>query len=291
MAEFNDLWYRSGDGLDLYARDYPRGQAHTGEAVTILCIPGLTRNCTDFHELCLYLRERYRVIAVDLRGRGRSDYAGNASSYTPATYREDIERLITVAGLERVVFVGTSLGAIVSMLIAAGEPPFLRGLVLNDLGPDIHPAGLARIKSYVGKGGSVANWEDAVARTRELHGRELPGLSDSEWLAFTRNLYRQNRFGIPELAYDPEIATTFEDQPESYWPVYDALPGVPVLLLRGELSDLLSRHCVAEMRRRRPQLMVAEVPGRGHAPLLNEAVSLAAIEQLLQRVEMSPATP
>lgn len=289
MGEFDNFWYRSADGLDLYARDYATGHTRTDGAVTILCIPGLTRNSADFHELCLYLRDRYRVIAVDLRGRGRSGYAGSASSYTPATYREDIERLITVAGLERVVFVGTSLGAIVSMLIAAGDPPFLRGLVLNDLGPEIHPAGLTRIKSYVGKEGAVATWGEAVARTREVHGGELPGLSDGEWLTFTRNLYRQDRLGRPSLDYDPEIATTFEDQPESLWPVYDALPvGVPVLLLRGELSDLLSRHCVEEMQRRRPQLMVAEVPGRGHAPLLNEATSLAAIDQLLQQVGMPP---
>lgn len=291
MKKFNDIYFRSHDGLNLYARDYSCLDPGPGHP-TLVCIPGLTRNSADFHALCLKLQSHCRAVAVDLRGRGRSEYDRRAENYVPPTYVKDVQNLIETLKLQRVVFVGTSLGGLISLLIASGQPDYLRALVINDFGPDLEQAGLDRIKSYVGQSAPVRSWEQAIAQSREINGRELPDLSEAEWLEFAKNVYREGPGGCPELAYDPAIAEPFkymESEATSgenpLWAAYDALPLVPLLLIRGALSDLLSASCVAEMRRRHGDFRYAEVPNRGHAPLLNEPAALEAIETLLRDLQ------
>ncbi|MGQ9425015.1 alpha/beta fold hydrolase [Gilvimarinus sp. F26214L] len=288
MSEYNELWYRSADGLRLFARDY--SGSRSGADPTIVCIPGLTRNSADFHQLCVHLQAGFRVIAVDLRGRGRSDRDENPANYHPGIYVEDVNRLIDELGLASVVFVGTSLGALVSMLIAAARPRLPAALVLNDFGPELRKQDLQRIKSYVGNVAPVADWEAAVNQCRAVNGRELPDLSDRQWLDFAKNLYRQEPGGNLVLDYDARIAEPFnqseaDPDPAALWAVYDALPDVPLLVLRGALSELLGAECVKEMQRRRDKLNWVEVPNRGHAPLLNEPPALEAIDGLLRSLK------
>ncbi len=296
MSEFNDIWYKSADGLTLYARDYPcvRDSEHMGnsETPTILCIPGLTRNSADFHELSLHLRKRYRVIAVDLRGRGRSAYDTVPANYMPLTYVADVNALVQTLELSRVVLLGTSLGGLVSMLIAASRPAFLCGLIINDVAPQIETAGLERIRSYVGKTGDVDNWQEAVAQTKLLNGKELPDLSDEAWLEFSKKIFKEDESGKPVLAYDPAIAVPFSSidatpQTDIMWTVFSAVPHVPLLLIRGESSDIVSTDSVARMQKCRPDMIFVEIPQRGHAPLLNENEAVAAIDSLIRAIDMA----
>ncbi len=287
MTDFTDVWYKSSDGLILYARDYEPEKKPGDEDITIICIPGMTRNAADFHELALHLQNSYRVISVDLRGRGRSSYDKISSNYNPATYVADIAALIKELELGSILFIGTSLGGLISMLISATTPEYVKGIIINDFAPEIQQSGLRRIQSYVGKAAPVQNWDEAVAQAKQFNGKELPDLSDENWLAFARNVYRNNAAGIPVLDYDPAISEPFTSHAgnaelATLWPVYDALPQIPILLIRGELSDIVSSQCVAEMQRRRKNLQYAEIRGRGHAPLLNEPEALQAIDKLLQ---------
>lgn len=289
MTDFTDVWYKSSDGLILYARDYKPAHEANEEDITIVCIPGLTRNSADFHELAQHLQNNFRVITLDLRGRGRSSYDTISSNYNPATYVADIVELINNLELRSVVFIGTSLGGLLSMLISATQPDYVKGMIINDFAPEILQSGLSRIQSYVGKASPVQDWDAAVAQIKQFNGKELPDLSDEGWLTFAHNVYRSNAAGIPVLDYDPAISEPFtssEGNAElaTLWPVYDALPQVPMLLIRGELSDIVSSQCVTEMQRRRTSLLYAEVAGRGHAPLLNEPDALHAIDKLLTLV-------
>lgn len=286
MIDFHEMWYESEDGLRLFARDYPCLDNKRPGDPTIVCIPGLTRNSADFHALCFSLQKRFRVIAVDLRGRGRSDYDSEPANYQPLSYVKDVQTLIAKLELDRVVFIGTSLGGLVSLLIGAQKPAWLQALIINDFGPELDQAGLDRIKSYVGKSPPVRNWSEAVAQCKATNGTELPDLSEAQWLTFARNVFRQDASGRPVLAYDPAIARPFENNEAKadaspLWAAFEALPAVPILVIRGAISDLLSSDCVAQMQGRRNDLRCMEVPNRGHAPLLNEPVALAAIESLL----------
>ncbi len=291
MNNYNDIWYTSSDGLQLYARDYKGSQPLDKNLPTVICIPGLTRNSADFHPLSQHLCANYRVIAVDLRGRGNSAYDPKPGNYQPTIYVDDIIQLINTLGLKNVVLVGTSLGGFVSLLVAASQPEFLRGIVINDFGPLIEASGLQRIKSYVGKLKQVTSWDEAVQQTKAINGREFPKLSNKQWQEFTHNLYRTNAQGLPELNYDPAIAIPFEttenaDIALDLWPIFDSINDIPMLLIRGALSDLVSTTTAEEMQQRRPDLQYTEIPDCGHAPLLNEAIAFKAIESLLSHFKV-----
>ncbi len=283
MADYRDHWYDSADGLRLYARDYP---GPGGTALPVLCMHGLSRNSADFAGLAEHLARERRVISVDQRGRGRSAWDPVPGNYTPPTYVRDMFRLLDELGLERVALIGTSLGGLMSFLMAAQQPARFAGMVINDIGPEIDPAGLARIQRYVGKNPPVTSWDEAVAKTREINGIAFPDYGDDDWLAFARNLYVE-RDGVPVLAHDPAIAEAMADPeetgavPPDLWPVFDAAAQVPMLVIRGELSDLLAADCVARMRERDADLRAVEVPRVGHAPMLTEPAALAAIDEFL----------
>ncbi len=281
MAEFEDVWYTSGDGLRLYARDYPRGDG----APTVLCMHGLTRNSADFQGLARYLNDRFRVIAVDVRGRGRSEYDSEPGNYQPLTYAQDMFTLLDELGLEQVVLCGTSMGGLMSFIMSTMQPQRVRAMIINDIGPEVDPAGLERIRGYVGKSRPVTSWEEAVAQCRETNAIAFPDFSDEQWLDFTRGLYREVD-GVPVLAYDPAISRPMDEDdsaavPPDLWALFDTIAAIPMLVVRGETSDILARSCVEEMRRRKPDLEVAEIPGRGHAPTLDEAAARIAIDRFL----------
>lgn len=277
MDSYTDCWYHSSDGLRLYARDYHCRNLENLNPETVLCMHGLTRNSADFASLANHLCERYRVIAVDQRGRGRSDYDPVAANYTPMTYVQDMFTLLDQLKITEVILVGTSMGGLMSMLMAAIQPQRISKMIINDIGPEVDPRGLERIESYVGKSGPVNSWDEAVAQCRSVNSMAFPDFSDEQWLDFTQGVYREED-GVPVLAYDPAIAQAMQDKesgavPPNLWSVFEKSVAIPMLVVRGADSDILSRECVEGMRGRHSGLVVAEIPHRGHAPTLTEPAS------------------
>ncbi|MFT5710762.1 MAG: pimeloyl-ACP methyl ester carboxylesterase [Halioglobus sp.] len=287
MQHFNHYWYKSHDGLDLYAREYPCEGSRGQNEKTIVCIPGLTRNSADFAVLSQHLCTCFRVIAVDLRGRGRSAYDQNPSNYQPAVYAEDIASLLDSLGLAQVTLIGTSLGGLVSMILNSMQPERVSAVILNDIGPEPNQAGVERIKFYVGNRSTVDTWEQAIEQTRAVLSGEYPNFSDADWRWFTGNIYRENKSGKPVLDYDPAISLPIEQAAfdgvvhASLWPVFVAMKCIPTLLIRGELSDIVTQDDVARMRAVHPGMEYTQVDCCGHAPLLTEPESLLAIDRFL----------
>ncbi|MDI7775068.1 alpha/beta hydrolase [Asticcacaulis sp. EMRT-3] len=281
MTAYTDIRYASADArLTLYARDYG------GEGMPVLCLHGLTRNSADFEALAAHLSPHYRVIVPDMRGRGLSDNDPEPLNYQPLVYVGDVFGLLGELGLPRCVIIGTSMGGIMAMLMANLAAPMVIGVVLNDVGPELDPAGLERIKTYTGKGGPVRDWVHAAERTRLVNEVAFPDYNEADWLAFAHRTYRDTPQG-PAPAYDPDIAKPFQAAddgaaPPDMWGLWDKMQAVPVLAIRGELSDLLSPQTFEAMQARHPDLQAVTVPGRGHAPMLDEPVAVAAIDGFLQ---------
>jgi pimeloyl-ACP methyl ester carboxylesterase len=273
-----DVFYESDDGLRLFARDYlgPKG------ANAILCLPGLTRNSKDFDKLANDLSQHYRVICPDQRGRGRSARDPQPMRYRPDVYVNDMVRLLNTLELAQAAVIGTSLGGMMGILLTVLQPTRVKALIINDMGPVIDPVGIARIISYVGKSTPVNTWADAVAQTRLTNGIAFPSYTDDDWAAMTRNLYVQEE-ATPVLDYDAAIAQGFDSgtATPNLWPLFDAMPQLPLLVIRGELTDILSLETLAEMQRRRPDMQVAHISGVGHAPMLDEQAAKLAIVRFL----------
>jgi pimeloyl-ACP methyl ester carboxylesterase len=278
---WTDRYFTSADGLRLYYRDYPA--AEPGR-LPVLCLPGLTRNCRDFERVALSIRRTRRVLSPDLRGRGRSQYDPNYLNYHPGTYVGDLARLLADAGVDRVVLFGTSLGGILSMLIAAGSPQVPAGAILNDVGPEVAPEGLQRIASYVGKHAPVRSWQEAADQMRAMYGVAMPDAGDADWMAFARRSYSEVD-GVPVLDVDRGVGEAVRSAPAGaapdLWPLYAALGPVPTLAIRGELSDVLSVATFDRMQREKPDLRRLTVPRRGHPPLLDEPECVTAIDEFL----------
>jgi pimeloyl-ACP methyl ester carboxylesterase len=283
-----DRYWRSPDGLKLHFRDYPGRGAEAAQRPPVLCLPGLTRNSRDFTHLAERISGDWRVLCPTFRGRGESDYAKDSATYTPPTYAADLIALLEQERIERFVSIGTSLGGLVTMLLAVMRPGLLAGAALNDIGPEVDPAGIERIRGYVGQGRSFATWMHAARALQESQGSAFPGYDLDAWLAMAKRCMALGQNGRISFDYDMTIADPFAAQdnavPPDLWPAFEALGQVPVLLLRGELSDLLSDATVAEMKRRVPSLEAVTVPGVGHAPMLDEPEAAAAIDRLLDRV-------
>ena len=281
--KFIDIFYRSDDGLRLYARDYP--SPHLNSRV-LLCLPGLTRNSKDFNDLAERLCNRYRVICPDQRGRGRSERDIDPTRYRPDRYAADMLTLLDTLDVEQVTVIGTSLGGMMGIMLMVANPKRIDALVVNDMGPVIEPAGIARLISYVGKMKPADSWDEAVAQTALVNGIAFPAYGHDEWAAMARNMYvmegRQ-----PVLDYDPAIASGLGSGTATpdLWPLFDLLPPQPMLVVRGEISDILSVATMAAMEKRRANLQTVTVPGVGHAPMLNEAAAITAIEDFLAGLE------
>lgn len=285
MAEYDDGFWWSNDGLRLHYRHYrgPDGMP------PLLCLPGLTRNARDFDDLARHVAGRFPVLAVDLRGRGESAYAKDPMTYVPLVYLQDIAGLIAELKIEKVIAVGTSLGAILTMLLAATDPARLAGAILNDLGPELEPAGLARIRGLVGRSQSWPTWLHAARALAEINAAIYPDYRLDDWLAMAKRVCRLTSGGRVVFDYDMKIAEPFRlpggEGGVDLWPAFGALAPLPVLLVRGKLSDLLSARTALEMKRRKPDMDYCEVPGTGHAPTLMEPPAIAAIDAFLARLE------
>jgi pimeloyl-ACP methyl ester carboxylesterase len=282
---WEDRSWTSGDGLKLHFRDYAGSAARP----PVLCLPGLTRNARDFEDLAARLAGEWRVICPDMRGRGDSDYARDPMTYTPAHYVADVEALLAAEGIERFIAIGTSLGGLMTMMLAAANPARIAAAVINDVGPEIEPAGLARIREYVGQGRSYETWVHAARALQETNRAIYPAWQLPDWLRMAKRCMVIGTGGRIVFDYDMNIAEPFEAEqgpapaPEVMWSLYDALATRPLLVLRGAHSDILSAEVAARMAARSPSAELVTVPGVGHGPTLDEDISIAAIQRLLAR--------
>lgn len=284
MTDFADRFWTSRDGLRLHYRDYPGRE----DRPPVLCLPGLTRNARDFEALAGRLAGGWRVLCLDMRGRGDSAYAKDSASYNPLQYADDLDALFEEAGLTRVVAVGTSLGGLLIMIEAMRKADRLAGVVLNDIGPVIEAAGIERIRGYVGQGRSFPTWMHAARALEESQGAAFPDMQISDWLVIAKRCMVLGSNERIVFDYDMKIAEPLSrpggEAGVDLWPGLDALSGKPVLLLRGELSDILSAETHRRMVERLPEAEAVTVPRVGHAPTLDEPEAVAAIERLLARV-------
>ena len=285
MAEFEDRHWTSEDGLRLHYRDYP-GPA---DKPPLVCLPGLTRNARDYEDVAAKLSGNRRVLCLDFRGRGDSDYAKDPASYVPPIYARDLAALLDQAGIDRFVALGTSLGGLVTMLFAASQPDRVAGAILVDVGPEVSAEGIARIRSYVGQGRSFETWMHAARALQELQGGAYPDYAAADWLRLAKRTMTLGSNGRIVFDYDMKIAEPFANGdnavPPDLWPCWNALAGRPLLVLRGEQSDILTPETVARMLDEAPGAELVTVPRVGHAPTLDEPEAVAAIERLLERVD------
>lgn len=278
------------DELSLYARDYAPLEPATG--LPVICLHGLTRNSRDFEVVAPRIAALgRRVIAPDMRGRGQSANDPDPSHYAPAVYAQDVLTLMDALGIPKAVFVGTSMGGLITMVISTIAPDRIAASVLNDVGPKLNLEGLERIATYVGRVEPVSSWQEAAEAVRAINGQAYPERLDDEafWLAFARRTYRQSEDGMIEADYDPHIALAFidigDEPPADLTPVFAALAQKPMLLVRGENSDILTSAGAEEMRTLKPDLVTAEIPNVGHAPMLDEPESWNALLDFLAQVD------
>jgi pimeloyl-ACP methyl ester carboxylesterase len=279
----------SSDGLTLFARDY---SGAGGEArLPVFCLHGLTRNSKDFEEIGPRIAATgRRVIALDFRGRGQSEWDTDPTRYNPKVYAADTLKLMDSLGIARGVFLGTSMGGIIMFVLASLRSRAISAAIINDVGPQVAPEGIARIMSYVGKKADISDWKGAVDYVRRINGDAFPRLTNGEWEAFAKRTFVEQD-GRPVLDYDPAILAPLQNaNPTSSkllaWFLFRRLSRKrPTLMVRGGLSDLLSGQISDRMQASAPKMRQVVVPDVGHAPLLNEAESLSAIFHLLSEVD------
>lgn len=288
LASWTEHRWTGEGGLSLFSRVCGETQ---GGKLPVLCIPGLTRNARDFEDVAPWIAARgRRVFAVDLRGRGQSDRDPNAKRYNPKTYAEDMVALLKSIGARNAIFVGTSLGGLVTMALAASRPDVIGGAVVNDVGPAVAKAGLARIRSYAGKTAAVTTWADAAAYAKAINGVAFPDVPDETWAIVARRLFRDDG-GRPVLDYDPLIFRAPNPivawlAGPLLWSAFAKLGRAgPLLLIRGELTDVLDARTIARMKLTAPRMSEAAVPRVGHAPTLSEREAQDAMANFF---EMAP---
>ena len=281
-AQYTDGYWWSNDGLRLHYRDYPGDKSRP----PIICIPGLTRNARDFEHVAARLSGDWRVICVDLRGRGESAYAKDPMTYVPLTYVQDLEALLAELKIKKFVSIGTSLGGLITMLMAGLKPGRIVGALLNDIGPVVDEKGLDRIRTSVGRTHSWPTWVHAARDLGEMQAVVYPSYKLEDWIAYAKRVCRLTAQGRIVLDYDMQIAEPMKLAAEPYdlWPAYEALSTAPVAILRGALSDLLSEATAKDMARRLPNARLTTVSGVGHAPALNEPAATRALGALLKAV-------
>ncbi|MEQ9517919.1 MAG: alpha/beta hydrolase [Parvibaculum sp.] len=284
---YKEIYYTSQEGLRLYAREY--GNRHAAK-IPILCLPGLTRNSKDFHDLATRLAVDRRVLCPDFRGRGKSEYASSWTGYTPDAEMRDTLDLMAATGIHHAILIGTSRGGLVSMTMGLQRPTAIKGVILNDVGPEVDPAGIARILGYAGKMSAPESWNDAAILLRQMNEREFPNIPGEEWHAFARNTFVDVE-GKPAMDYDAAIskglqraAKLLRGQFPTLWKEFLSLSHLPVLLVRGENSDLLSKETANSMVKKHPDLTLVTAKDRGHAPFLNEPEVTQAIDTFLVRL-------
>ena len=297
---YSEHRYPSKDGLSLYYREYGSSDK------VIICLPGLTRNSKDFHDLATRLATDYRVLCLDFRGRGQSEHDPKWRHYHPGTYARDTWKLMDELSIEQFVVIGTSLGGLVEMIMSAQQGSRIKAIVMNDIGPEVNPVGITRILKNAGVKAEINNWQDAETRGKFMGAHAAPNMPEEFWQQFARRTYRLNSNGIPELDMDPNIGVAirkgvslsnflvkirktgllkriggvFIDPWDSFRTV-----NMPCLVLRGDISDVLSEEIVQRMQAAKPDLKSAVIPNRGHTPLLDEPESLSAIDSFLNGLD------
>jgi len=289
-AAYVERRWKSPDGLDLFARDYAPGPGPARPPV--IAIHGLTRNSADFEAIApLLAQSGRRVLAVDVRGRGLSDRAPDPMTYRPDVYAADVLALMDQAAVGRAVFMGTSMGGLITMALTALRPKAVVAAILNDIGPEVAPEGLARIAAYSGQPVEIDSWADAAAYAKRINAVAFPHYSDADWDAFARRIFRQGPDGEIGLDYDPDISVPIRAAGAkalvpNLWPMFRRLArNRPTLLVRGGVSDLLSADIAARMRKAAPDMAYVEVPQIGHAPMLDEPEAKAAIFEFLAELD------
>jgi pimeloyl-ACP methyl ester carboxylesterase len=288
--------YNSHEGLSLYYREYGQGEQ------TIICLPGLTRNSKDFHEIASHLSSNYRVLCSDLRGRGQSDHDPKWKNYHPGTYVKDIWKLLDEMGISNIIILGTSLGGLMAMIMAEQRPEHVKAVIMNDIGPQIDPSGYKRILSYAGRQNVVTNWQEAAQQCSDTYALAIPDMPMSFWAEYARRNFAEDKNGMPVSESDPNIGEAIRNSVKfttwlkclRKWGILRKIDGVmidpwdsfktmsmPCLVIRGELSDILSEEIVDMMHSVKPDLQRATIPKRGHVPLLDEAESIHAIDSFL----------
>ncbi|MBR9825192.1 MAG: alpha/beta hydrolase [Alphaproteobacteria bacterium] len=285
--QFSDGFFTTADDLRLHYRDYPAQGGETG--LPVVCLHGLTRNVKDFEELAPQIAALgRRVLVVSQRGRGQSDYDPQAERYQPATYAADMIGFLEGLSLEKAVFVGTSMGGIITMVVNALRPDLVASAVINDIGAEINEAGLDRIRQNVSSRDPVKSWDEAAERAKASNLEAFPlREGDAEfWDNFGRKVFVARDDGLLHLDYDGAITSKIDstDAPKlwDFW--MPAFEGKPVLLIRGGITDLLTPETVAEMKARKPDMDFAEVPNVGHAPFMTEPEAWTAIKAFMERV-------
>ncbi|TCL70167.1 alpha/beta hydrolase [Rhizobium sp. BK251] len=286
---FQSRYFDGPDGLRLHARDYGADNPRSADHLPVICLPGLTRNSRDFHQLALLLsndaRKPRRVIALDYRGRGLSAWDTDRSHYNLVVEASDV--LATAAAFEvpQAAFIGTSRGGLILHILAAQRPDLLAAVVLNDIGPVVELEGLIQIRDYLGNGRLPENWEEAADILRDIHGASFTALAAEDWRDMAYALYRKID-GKIVADFDPAIAEMTRSMDLSklapdFWPQFAKLTTVPLMVVRGENSALLSAETLTEMAKRHPQMTALTVPGQGHAPLLHLGAIPVAIEAFI----------
>ncbi|MET3583408.1 pimeloyl-ACP methyl ester carboxylesterase [Mesorhizobium robiniae] len=287
---FFDFFYASPDGLKLHARIY--GDANSGHW-PVVCLPGLTRNSRDFHELALHLSRRAerprKIIAFDYRGRGQSAYDPDISHYTVGVEAGDILAGLAALAIEEAAFIGTSRGGLIIHVLGAMRPSVLKAIVLNDIGPAVEAAGLAHIRSYLEPAPEPKTHAEAISALRGAHGSDFPALTGADWDRMVSALYRETDEGLlPD--FDPRLVDTLAGldltQPlPALWPQFEALTAIPLLTIRGANSKLLSIETLEQMRKRHRHIETITVEGQGHAPFLETGRLPGAIAGFLGMAE------
>lgn len=287
---FRSFYIGARDGLKLHARDYG---PLAGPALPLVCLPGLARTSADFHELALAFAQDAekprRVLALDYRGRGRSDYDGNWRNYDIRVELDDVMQMLTAAGIAEAVFIGTSRGGLLTMALGAARQAMIKGAVLNDVGPVIDARGLLRIKGYVGKLPTPRSFAEGAEILKRLSDQQFSAFGDREWEMMARRTWTE-RDGRIVPDYDPNLMKVLEELDLEaplpvLWNYFAGLNGVPVLAIRGANSDLLAEATLQEMAQRHPDCQIHTVPGQGHAPVLGSKEMVQRIGRLVSRAE------
>ncbi|PLK26560.1 alpha/beta fold hydrolase [Novosphingobium sp. TH158] len=285
MSQFEDRYWTSQDGLRLHYRDYPGRD----DRPPVFCLHGLTRNARDFDGLAPRLSAAgWRVICPDMRGRGDSGYAKESDSYSPVQYVRDVVLLLEELKIDRFVSIGTSMGGLMTLLMGFTMADRVAACVMNDVGPELEMKGIEKIKDYLGQGRTFPTWMHAARALEEVHGASFPDWTIEQWLVMAKRTMTLSSNGRIVFDYDmkiaePFIGMDFTSQPD-LWPGFDALAQRPVLVLRGEISDLFSEATFRKMGERGPDVELVTVPRVGHAPTLDEPEAVAAIERLLAKL-------
>jgi pimeloyl-ACP methyl ester carboxylesterase len=289
-AGFSDFFYSSPDGLKLHARIYGE---HNHDSLPVVCLPGLTRNARDFHQLALYLSNaaepQRKIVSFDYRGRGQSAYDTNVANYTVGVEANDILAGLDQLGIKQAAFIGTSRGGLIIHVLGVLRSTILKAIVLNDVGPALEITGLAHIKSYLERAQNPQNLAEAVEAQKTAHGQDFTALTTADWERMVAAIYREED-GKPVPDFDPKLVETLAavdlSKPlPTLWPQFEALGEIPMLAVRGANSRLLSEETLQEMARRHPRLQTVTAAGQGHAPFLENGELPETIARFINAAE------